>query len=75
MLAGGHAGFDACGDEVVDEALVSAAVGAVPLDVDDLATEVRQVGHADEAPLGVGAAVDEHGLGVIVEQLSRPLQA
>ena len=29
------------------------------------------VGHADEAPLGVGATVDEHGLGVVAQQLPR----
>src|SRR4029077_12685946 len=56
-------------DEVVDEAVVVLSVRAVPFDVDDVALQRRQIRHPDEAPLGVRAAIDQHGLGVVVQQL------
>ena len=41
--------------QVGHEVPIGRAVGRVPFDVDDIAAQAGQVGHADEAPFGVGA--------------------
>ena len=62
-------GRDTRGDQIVDEAVVVVAVGGVPLDVHHLAREASQIRHADEAPFGARATVDQHRLRVVDQQL------
>ena len=55
--------------QVGHEVLVGLAIGSIPFDVHDIAAQAGQVRHADEAPFGVGAYVDQNRLGVLAEHL------